>query len=75
MLSFYGNNFQEIDLNTQLKTFGTKFIGESCSLKDILVFLCGLSDGQRTFFQQVCQVVQLIIVMPATNAVSDCSFS
>ena len=51
MLSFYGDKFQETDLNTQLQIFGTKFIDESCSLKDILVFSHGLSDGQRTFFQ------------------------
>ena len=75
VLSFYGDDFQETDLNTQLQIFGTKFIGESCSLKDILAFLRGLSDGQRTFFQQVCRVAQLIIVMPATNAASERSFS
>ena len=75
VVSFYGDDFQETDFTTQLQIFGTKFIGESCSLKDIIVFLHGLSDGQRTFFQKVCQVAQLIIVMPATNAVSEHSFS
>ena len=46
VLSFYGDDFQETDLRTQLQIFGTKFIGKSCSLKDILAFLRGLSDGQ-----------------------------
>ena len=64
-----------MDLNTQLQIFGMKFIGESCSLKDILAFLCGLSDGQQAFFHQVCRVAQLIIVMPAMNAASKRSFS
>ena len=75
VFSFYGDDFQETDLNTQLQIFRTKFIGESCSLKHILVFLHGLSDGQRTFFQQVYRVAQLIIVMPTTNAASEHSFS
>ena len=38
VFSFYGDDFQEMDLNTQLQIFGTKFIGESCSLNDILAF-------------------------------------
>ena len=38
VLSFCGDDFQETDLNTQLQIFGTKFIGESSSLKDILAF-------------------------------------
>ena len=59
VLSFYGDDFQETDLNTQLQIL--KFIGESSSLKAILAFLRGLSDAQRTFFHQVCQVAQLII--------------
>ena len=75
VLSFYGDDFQKTDLRTQLQIFGAKFIGKSCSLKDILAFLRGLSDGQKAFFSQVCQVAQLIIVMPATNAASERSFS
>ena len=75
VLSFYGDDFQETDLNTQLQIFGAKFIGESSSLKDILAFLRGLSDAQQTFFHQVCRVAQLIIVMSATNAASEHSFS
>ena len=75
VLSFYGDDFQETDLRTQLQIFGTKFIGKSCSLKDILAFLRGLSDGQKAFFSQVCRVAQLIMVMPATNAASERSFS
>ena len=34
-----------------------------------------LSKGQRAFFKQVCWIVRLIVLMPATNASSERSFS
>ena len=60
MLSFSGDDFQETDFNTQLQIFGTKFMGELCCLKDILVFLHGLSDGQQTFFSKCVGLLNLV---------------
>ena len=80
MVSFYGNDIIEVDLTTQLQILSTRFAKEFQSdkphtLKTILSFLRDLSAGQRVFFKQVCQVARLIIVMPATNAASERSFS
>jgi len=41
----------------------------------VLSFLCDLSTGQRIFYEQICNVACLVIVIPATNAASECSFS
>ena len=48
---------------------------EDCSLKDILVFLRSLSVQQHTVLSQVIHLVRLILVSPATNAISERSFS
>jgi len=40
----------------------------------ILSFLCDLSAGQRIFYEQVCNVAHLVVVMPSTNVASECSF-
>ena len=44
-------------------------------LQEALAFLQGLSTGQRVFLKQVCFLTSLILVMPATNAGSEWSFS
>ena len=62
-------------LKMQLMNLATKFAGNSTTmLHEILDYLCGLSPDARSFFK-VCCVASLIIVMPATNAVSERSFS
>jgi len=40
-----------------------------------MIFLQNLSPGQRAYHTQVCRLAQLILVMPATNAASERSFS
>ena len=80
VVSFYGDDIHEADLTTQLQILSTKFAKEFQSEKPytlnmVLSFLRNLSAGQRMFFKQVCQIATLIIVMPAMNAASECSFS
>lgn len=77
VLSFYGDDFKEEELRTQLEILGSCFSSESgcITLKDALTFLRNLSGGQRTFYEQVCSVARLILVLPATNAASERSFS
>ena len=80
VVSFYGDDITEVELTTQPEILSARFAKEIQSdkpytLKMILSFLCDLSAGQRVFFKQVCQVARLIIVMPATNAASEHSFS
>ncbi len=79
VMDFYGNDFNESELSTQLQIFGTNFTETQCkatiTLKEALTFLQCLSEGQRAFFRQVCFLARLILVLPATNAASERSFS
>ena len=75
VISVYGDDFNEMELSTQLEIFATNFHDKVTNIHDILKFLQGLSAGQRVFLKQVCFVARLILVMPATNAASERSFS
>ena len=79
VISFYGNDFDESELSTQLQIFGTNFAREAqpskITLQEAFTFLRTLSEGQRAFFRQVCFIARLILVMPATNAASERTFS
>ena len=77
--TFYGSDIDNSQLTSQLLIFATKFAtecptGKKITLVDILSFLQNLSEGQRTFFSQVCTIARLLI-LPSTNAVSERSFS
>ena len=49
--------------------------GKNTSIKDILKYLKNISSAQRTLLSEIGIIVKLIFVMPATNAVSERSFS
>ncbi|KAI6654461.1 hypothetical protein LOD99_857 [Oopsacas minuta] len=48
---------------------------ENVSLDERVTFLRRLSLGHKPFFSEVCVLAHLILVMPATNAVSEHSLS
>ena len=51
---------------------------EKCSkynLSDILVYMRSLSEVQKTLLSDFFTLLSLILVMPATNSVSEQSFS
>ena len=79
--NFYGTDFDSKVLTTQLETFSnaikTKFPDDyqSLRLKDIINYMKEMSNGEKNLFSEVCTLLQLIIVMPATNAISERSFS
>ena len=76
VVAFY-EDFDKPLLETQLQIFSSKYADASSkvSLKEILHYLCTLSEDQRTFFSQVNHLAKLILVMPASNAASERSFS
>ena len=51
------------------------FVRISLDLHSVIKFLQELSHAQRSLLSEVCTLALLILVMPATNAVSDRSFS
>ena len=80
VVNFYGSDFESSQLDTQLQHLSTHF--KSCSakqsavsLKDVCNYLQSLSKAQRSFYSQVVVLITLILVMPATNASSERSFS
>ena len=64
-------------LEMQLQIFATNFImeGKKTSIKDILKYLRNISSAQRALLSEIYIIAKLILVMPATNAVSERSFS
>ena len=74
---FYGPDLNVHALKIQLQIFATNFImeGKKTSIKDILKYLRNISSAQRALLSEICIIAKLILVMPATNAVSERSFS
>ena len=70
--------YHELDasqFDVQLQSLKGQFSqSDECSIKDCIASLQELSLPARTYFSEVVKVVQLILVMPATNAVSECLF-
>ena len=74
---FYGPDLNVLALEMQLQIFATNFIMEDkkTSIKDILKYLRNISSAQRALLSEICIIAKLILVIPATNAVSERSFS
>lgn len=75
--SFYGGDFKRDVLDTQLKTLPFVFsnLGDATTIYDLRVRVQELSKGAKLLISEVIKLLKLIIVMPATNAVSERSFS
>lgn len=77
VVEFYGNDFEERNLRCQLQTFKTIFECETSDvvLSDIINFFKGMTKRERLLVEEVLRVLLLVLVMPATNATSERSFS
>lgn len=77
VLSFYADDVQLQLLQAQLQTFASHFASTdgSVSLGDCLSYLRELSDEHREFYSELCTIARLLLVLPATNAISERSFS
>ena len=63
-------------LPTQLEVFSHNFKCEGeVVLSDVLKFFRNCIPGQLELMSEVCKLVKLLLVMPATNAESERSFS
>ena len=76
---FYGSDLDAHNLQTQLQIFAgvceENQLDTGCLLPDIIKLFQNLSKPQISLMSQVARLLKLIIVMPATNAVSERSFS
>ena len=82
-MDVYKDDFDSNRLSAQLQVFSTAIKTEairtithaSVSLRDCIQFLRDLSPAKKLFFSEICLLAKLVLVMPATNAVSERCFS
>ena len=74
---FYGDYLDADSLKMQLNILASNMPTEPSGhdVRSTLVYLRDLSDAQRSLLSEVCVLASLTLVMPATNAVSERSFS
>ena len=77
---FYSSDFDGYLLKTQLEVFSIDLAANSESrgkyqLSDIIELLKSKSEAQKDILCEVCVLLKLLLVMPATNAISERSFS
>lgn len=74
---FYASDFNPDLLKTQLETFTANFTDQDTriTLADVTEFFRSKTSAQRSLLSEACKLFQLLLVMPATNAVSERSFS
>jgi len=75
---FYGSDFDPSVLETQLNTLPFCFspnVGNMETFRDVLKQVKAFSKGHKLVVSEVVKLLKLIMVMPATNAVSERSFS
>lgn len=77
VVKFYGSDFDPSSLKLQLELLRTSFISSSIppTFLDIKKYIVSLSPGVQSSMSEVCKLLRLILVMPATNAVSERSAS
>ena len=74
--TFYGTDLDRDLLLTQLHLFRTNYpIEENKSVYNVIKTVQGMSVAERVMFAEMIKLVCLIAVIPATNAVSERSFS
>ena len=78
--TFYKDDFNPEHLRLQLRTFGTNFqsyhdSSDSPTVFEIKKYIKNLTQAQRDLLDQVVTILKLILIMPATNATSERSFS
>ena len=76
----YSSDFKSDLLKAHLEIFVSNFAlpdvdRMSVTLRDVITYAKTLTEIQKDLMSEVCKLLQLILVMPATNAVSERSFS
>ena len=76
--SFYKDDFDPPLLCSQLHSFGVDFNKEGAqnvTIFDIQDYFVSFFCAQRVLLSQVSRILQLLIIMPVTNATSERSFN
>ena len=80
VLQFYNNeksyDFNEDSLRTQLKMFSANYPQkDDTNMEDIIEHLMSMPSSSRKMISEVVKILELILVLPATNATSERTFS
>jgi len=73
--NFYGTDLNKYTLDTQLQMLATLYANKDKPVKEIVDQLRSMSCAEQTHFSELVNVVKLILIMPATSAVSERSAS
>ena len=71
----YGTDLDESTLHVQLRILGANIPEKMITIFDVRSYLQQITTGERSLLSQVVLLMKLILVMPATNATSERSFS
>ena len=76
--SFYHSDIHSAQLRLHLDVLASNFPDNdraTATVMDIKEYVLKMSPSERQLIAEVCNLLQLLVVMPATNAVSERSFS
>ena len=76
---FYGNDLNKMNLKLQLESLAANFDYEGNAadivLSDVIKYFSSMSVRERKWLKEVESLLKLVLVLPATNATSERSFS
>jgi hypothetical protein len=78
VVNFYGSDFNAQLLETQLHILSTSFTkepGKVAVILDVIKYFKEITQAQKELMCEVCKLLTILLVMPASNAVSERSFS
>ena len=76
IINYYGDDFDASLLKTHLEIFSTNMQCEGdVTLSEVIKFFKAKNTTEQDFLSQLCKLLRLLLVMPATNASSERSFS
>ena len=78
LTEFYETDIRKDSLKVQLETLRTHFDSQESDcvkLKDIVDYLRSLKAPMRVIYSEVVTLVRILLVLPATNATSERTFS
>ena len=70
MSLFFSSDLYKFKLETQLKTLTQNVDQKQVGIKDTITIISSLNESQKVLVSEVLKLVQLILTVPATNAVS-----
>ena len=71
MSSFFSSNLHKFKSGNQLKTLTHIVDEKQVKIKDAMTFISSLNASQKLLVSEVFKLVQLILIVPATNAISE----